>query len=187
MARTKNNAKGIVDIHDRQTTATQPCQDCPWRTANHGRRHPGGFFRKDNLRRLWNQIRKGGGMQTCHPTDPSHPDHRKYAGAKEGSATAECIGSVVLITRELRHAAKLGGQETLLEIKGTEQYLKESKKRRGLTRAGLLWAAAVRKIPAPFGAGIPMPPVTMALLHAEWIGRPDEPNRPPVSPKVKKA
>ena len=53
-----------IAVHAGQTSDREPCSDCPWRIANHGRRHPGGFFRKDNLRRLWNQIRKGGGMQT---------------------------------------------------------------------------------------------------------------------------
>ena len=59
-----------IAVHAGQTSDREPCSDCPWRIANHGRRHPGGFFRKDNLRRLWNQIRKGGGMQTCRVRRP---------------------------------------------------------------------------------------------------------------------
>ena len=128
-----------IAVHAGQTSDREPCSDCPWRIANHGRRHPGGFFRKDNLRRLWNQIRKGGGMQTCHPTDPSHPDHRKYGGAKEGSDALECIGSIVLVTREIVHAARLGKSQTTVDVAGAELYLKESRTRKGLTRSGLLW------------------------------------------------
>ena len=89
-------------------TAGTPCEQCPWRTANHGKRHPGGFYRKDNLRRLWNQIRKGG-IQSCHPTDPTHEDHRQYAGAKPGAKPLECIGSVILVLREMRYADTLDG------------------------------------------------------------------------------
>ena len=65
-------------------TVSTPCTGCPWRTANHGTPHPGGFYRRTNLRRLWARIRQGGGIQSCHPTDPGHPDHMKFAGAKEG-------------------------------------------------------------------------------------------------------
>ena len=180
MPETSTRDDKTVGIHDGRATTGHPCQECPWRTANHGRRHPGGFFRKDNLRRLWNQIRKGGGMQTCHPTDPNHPDHRKYAGAKEGARTGECVGSVVLITRELRHAARLGGEETRLDAKGAERYLNESKERRGLTRKGLLWATVMRSVPPPLGVGKPMAAIAMELMDADWIGRPDQPvGQPP--------
>ena len=94
----------------------KPCEQCPWRIANHGRRHPGGFYRKDNLRRLWNQIRKGGRLQSCHPTDPGHADHRTYAGAKPGAKPLECIGSVILILREMRYADTLDGDTTAGEL-----------------------------------------------------------------------
>ena len=175
--KTSDPDERAIGVHRGQTTDRAPCSDCPWRLSNHGKRHPGGFFRKDNLRRLWNQIRKGGGMQTCHPTDPSHPDHRKYGGAKEDADTLECIGSVVLVTREMLHAARLGKSNTTVDVTGAELYLKQSPARKGLTRAGLLWAAVVRTIPMPVGIGIPMPALSQRTVDSEEIGRPDEPAR----------
>src|SRR5579864_1339428 len=78
----------------------KPCAQCPWRLANHGKPHKFGFYRKANLRRLWNQIRSGGAEQSCHLTDPSHPDH-VAVGAKPGAQAQECPGSVILILREV--------------------------------------------------------------------------------------
>lgn len=82
----------------------RPCAHCPWRTTNQGKRTPWGFYTAANLRRLWNQIRSGGRAQSCHPTDPSHPDHRA-AGAKPGSKPRECPGSVIIVMREIRAMA----------------------------------------------------------------------------------
>ena len=165
-----------INIHGDAALRNDPCDDCPWRKANQGRRHPGGFFRKDNLRRLWNEIRKGGGMQTCHPTDPSQPDHRTYAGAKEGATAQECAGSVILITRELRHAGKLGGEEPVINVEGATLYLAETRQRKGLSQGGLLWFAFQRAMPRPIGMGKTLPAVSERLLNADWIGRPDEPD-----------
>ena len=72
------------------------CDQCPWRRSNHGKPTRGGFFRKDNLRRLWGQLRGAspdsmGGRQSCHLTDPSHPDHIE-AGAKPDAKPRECPG-----------------------------------------------------------------------------------------------
>ena len=77
------------------------CPGCPWRRRNHGKPTPGGFYRKDNLRRLWNQIRKGQGIQSCHLTDPGHPDH-VAAGAAPTAQPRECAGSIALVHRETR-------------------------------------------------------------------------------------
>ena len=105
-----------------------PCEQCPWRRDNLGQRHFGGFYTRRNLQRLWNQIRRGGRMQSCHITDASHPDHVK-AGAKEGrpKPAEECYGSLVLVQRELRTIAEGKTMET---IKGEqiERYLKTKKK-----------------------------------------------------------
>lgn len=132
-------------MDDTKTTAV-PCNECPWRVANHGRRHPGGFYRKDNLRRLWNQVRKGGGIQSCHPTDASHADHRKYAGAKPGATALECVGSVILVLRELRYADTLDGDTTAgqLSVTDGERYLAETGQRKGLTREGFLYHGFAR-------------------------------------------
>lgn len=158
-------------------TAGTPCEQCPWRVANHGRRHPGGFYRKDNLRRLWNQIRKGGRIQSCHPTDPSHADHRRYAGAKAGATPLECIGSVILILRELRYADTLDGDTTTgqLSVTDCKRYLGETRQRKGLTRDGLLYQSFARAIPHPLGNGTPLPAVSEELLDSPAYGRPEEP------------
>ena len=130
MSTNNKNPEKTISIHGDAALKSGPCDDCPWRKSNHGKRHPGGFFRKNNLQRLWNQIRKGGGMQTCHPTDPSHPDHCTCGGAKKGSTEQECAGSVVLITRELRHADRLGREEPVINMNGATLYLTESRQRK---------------------------------------------------------
>lgn len=87
--------------------ALSPCAGCPWRTANHGKRHPDGWYTKANLRRLWTGLRTGEapGM-SCHPTDPNNPvsEAAQAAGYKEAPDHAEvreCAGSVILQAREL--------------------------------------------------------------------------------------
>jgi hypothetical protein len=115
----------------------QPCIHCPWRVENHGKRTPWGFYTKTNLRRLWNQVRNGGHMQSCHPTDPSHPDHGA-AGAKPGFKPVECAGSVVLIIRELQKMQAWAGEGNAIESEHVTQYLRENRKA-GITRAGLMY------------------------------------------------
>lgn len=87
--------------------AQDPCRGCPWRTANHGKAHPDGWYSKANLRRLWAGLRTGDapGM-TCHPTDPDNPvsaqaDAEGYRPAPDGSETRECAGAIILQQREL--------------------------------------------------------------------------------------
>lgn len=112
---------------------SSPCDQCPWRTANHGKRTPWGFYTKSNLTRLWNQIRSGINPQGCHPTDPGHPDH-VAAGAKPGSTPRECAGSVILIMREMRRMADADG---VLKDEGIKSYLKC--RRKGITKSGVLY------------------------------------------------
>ncbi len=80
-----------------------PCANCPWLVTNHGRRHPNGWFRASNRRRLWAGLRTGEapGM-TCHPTDPNNPvpdGHPKPSGDTE---VRECAGALALLQLELR-------------------------------------------------------------------------------------
>ena len=165
-----------TDMEQAIKTTGRPCEQCPWRVANHGKRHPGGFYRKDNLRRLWNQIRKGGRLQGCHPTDPSHADHREYAGAKPGTKPVECIGSVILIMREMRYADTLDGNTSTRELSPTDfdRYMAETAKRKGLTRNGLLYHGFIRGLPRPLGEGSPLPAVAEELLDSPAYGRPDQ-------------
>ncbi len=102
-----------------------PCSACPWRTANHGKPHPHGWYTAKNRARLWSKLRRGDSM-TCHPTDP---ENEVPAGAKpvpKGATTHECAGGLVLQQRELE---KVQGFDSLRD------YLKAS--RLGLTISGL--------------------------------------------------
>lgn len=112
---------------------TKACAQCPWRKSNQGKKHKFGFYTKANLRRLWNQIRGGGGQQSCHLTDPSHPDHVSV-GAKATATAQECPGSIVLISRELKQMADDKG---VITVEGMTRYRKERKK--GLTKSGLAY------------------------------------------------
>lgn len=111
----------------------KPCEHCPWRLSNQGKKTPWGFYTKTNLRRLWNQIRSGGAEQSCHPTDPGHPDHIA-AGAKPGATPRECPGSVILVMREIYSMRDETGTVT---PETTKRYLQTRKK--GLKKTGLLY------------------------------------------------
>jgi hypothetical protein len=129
------------------------CDQCPWRTGNQGKRHAHGFYTKANLTRLWNQLRKGGQPQSCHVTDPSHPDH-VAAGAKPGATARECPGSVVLIKREMR---KMADAHRCVSGASVDRY-KETRKK-GLTKTGILYwvVQRVQLAGQPFFGGDPLP------------------------------
>ena len=96
------------------TELTKPCAQCPWRRSNQGKKHAFGFYTKANLRRLWNQVRGGGNAQSCHLTDPSHPDHIAV-GAKADSEARECPGSVIVVKREI---AKMANKDRVIDSEG---------------------------------------------------------------------
>lgn len=132
-----------------------PCAQCPWRRSNHGKRHFGGFYRKSNLRRLWNGIRNGG-KQSCHLTDPAHPDHVR-AGAPANGKVQECPGSVILVVRECKRLQALA-PDGVIGLEAITTYLAEPSKRR-LTRHGLRYWVVQRLGPlADTIAGFPRPP-----------------------------
>lgn len=84
--------------------ADSPCSACPWRTKNHGKRHPDHWYTKRNLKRLWAGLRRGESM-SCHPTDPRNPvsESAQRAGTKpapESADTRECAGALILQQRE---------------------------------------------------------------------------------------
>lgn len=151
-------------------TVIKPCPQCPWRLSNQGKPHKFGFYTKANLRRLWNQVRRGGNQQSCHLTDPSHPDH-VAVGAKPGAKPQECPGSVILVVREIRKLEVLGDGVIGAED-SIPRYLKENKK--GLTKSGLLYWVAQRiqfaKVPMLNRDG-PLPDVDE---HDAEIGLPKE-------------
>lgn len=142
----------------------KPCAQCPWRLENQGRPHESGFYTKKNLVRLWNQVRGGGNQQSCHLTDPSHPDHIK-AGAKPGAKVQECPGSVILILRELRKMANPKGR-----IEDPTMYLATRKK--GLTRKGILYWTMARLTlgHTPLGDGV----LPLVDEHDQTIGLPED-------------
>ncbi len=107
------------------------CAQCPWRLSNQGKKHKSGFYTAKNLRRLWNQIRNGGNQQSCHLTDPSHPDHIE-AGAKPGARAKECPGSVLVVLREVSRMADAKGVVT---PEGVDRYA--ATRKGGLTKQGI--------------------------------------------------
>jgi hypothetical protein len=111
----------------------KPCNQCPWRLENQGKRHSHSFYTKKNLTRLWNLLRRGGAPQSCHMTDPSHPDHLAV-GCKETAEARECPGSVILVLREVRQMAD---ENNVVKAKRIEEYRRSRK--RGLTQAGLAY------------------------------------------------
>jgi hypothetical protein len=78
----------------------RPCAQCPWRTRNQSRRDRHGFYRLENLRRLWEGLRDGERM-TCHPTDPDMAEFAGYEQTAGAQKTCECAGALVVIQREL--------------------------------------------------------------------------------------
>jgi hypothetical protein len=142
-------------------TIHKPCDNCPWRVCNHGKRTKWGFYTKSNLKRLWGQIRRaarGGIAQSCHPTDPSHPDHRE-AGAKTGSTPVECAGSVILVYRELQKL-KDAAPGDIVDGTHIDAYLAQNKQH-GLTKKGLLhWLIGRHQMGGTFfGTGPKLPNV----------------------------
>lgn len=134
---------------------TKPCAQCPWRKANQGKKHRHGFYTKANLRRLWNEIRGGGGVQSCHLTDPSHPDHID-AGAKPDAKAQECPGSVILVLREVR---KMANPQGVIDTPGVERYL--ATRKQGLKKNGVLYwcISRIQMGGVPFVGGPKMPVV----------------------------
>lgn len=144
----------------------RPCEHCPWRVANHGKRTPWAFYTKTNLRRLWNQVRRGGAPQSCHPTDPHHPDH-VAAGAKPDATPQECPGSVILVYREFEKLQACAVGPTI-DGPACDRYLREH--RDGLTKNGLAYWLVSRYAfgGVPFVGEPKLPEVDMA---EEGIGR----------------
>ena len=135
-----------------------PCSQCPWRASNQGKRTPWGFYSQANLRRMWNEIRNGCGVQSCHPTDASHPDH-VAAGAKTGAQVKECAGSVILVLRELIDLR--GGPDVIIGPEEVDAYL--ARRKRGLKKRALLYYLyeRMRLADVPFFGGTRMPDVNV--------------------------
>jgi hypothetical protein len=142
-----------------QTKCEKPCPQCPWRISNQGKRHWGGFYTRANLTRLWGQIRKGGGVQSCHLTDPQHPDHIK-AGASELATPKECPGSVILVLREMSFMCTLGHEPGEADELALARYFK-ARGRAGLNKMGFAYwiLSRVKMGGIPFLGGPKLPKV----------------------------
>lgn len=110
----------------------KPCVDCPWRTANHSRRHADGWFTIRNRNRLWAALRRGEAM-SCHMTDTENPIPEGYREVPEGAVTHECAGANILQQRELH----LFQEITKVHSPVNSLQVYRSLRPRGLTREGL--------------------------------------------------
>ena len=146
------------------------CPGCPWRRSNHGTSSPVGFYRKSNLKRLWNQIRKGQGPQSCHMTDPNHPDHVK-SGTPLGAKPHECPGSIALVYRELNLLQEIVGNDGDINENAVRDYKKQSPK--GLTNEGLMhWFVFRIQLAHIPGHGPPIPEIEDWLVKdTALVGR----------------
>lgn len=135
----------------------KPCSACPWRIENQGKRHPGGWYTKANLRRLWARLRRGEKM-TCHPTDPENPLPEGWPAPPPSATTVECCGSLVLTQREfMRYQAIMEELDAKAAAEGRGRakpsaVLAEYKRRfgaKGMTRAGLIRVLERHLIVAP--------------------------------------
>lgn len=141
----------------KEPPALSPCEACPWRAANQGKKHKLGFYTKANLTRLWNGIRRGN-PQSCHPTDPTHPDH-VACGAKPDSTPRECAGAVILVLREAEAMAAHAPDGVSVGPEEVDAYWAARKK--GLTRDGVLYWMLQRLGlgGVPYLGGQPLPKV----------------------------
>lgn len=142
------------------------CSQCPWRLSNQGKPHPFGFYTRKNLTRLWGQVRGGGKRQSCHLTDPSHPDH-VAAGCKPGASVRECPGSVLLVLREVRSMAD---EQSYIGEGAVRAYL-ERRGRKGLSKEGILYwlLSRIQLGGVPLVGGPSMPEVE----EDEGVGLPE--------------
>lgn len=117
--------------------ADKACAACPWRTVNHRKPHPDGWYTDANRKRLWNGLRTGNapGM-TCHPTDPLNQP------VGDSTVTRECTGAWLIIARECHD---------LEEAKSIAVYRKDRKL--AMTRDGLAEAFSAT-LPWPLGRGL---------------------------------
>lgn len=143
-----------------------PCAACPWRTENHGKPHPHGWYLRKNLRRLWRALR-GGETMSCHPTDP---DNEVPDGAPEPPddfPTRECAGGLILkqreamrFQRECERATAAGTNDAMRRYRAASP--------NGLTKGGLI--DVVER--ATFGRAGLARPMTMPDLNLP-VSHPD--------------
>jgi hypothetical protein len=152
--------------------APRPCAQCPWRTANQGKRNAHGFYRKENLRRLWRGLRAGERM-TCHPTDPMMAEFSGYENTAGRAVTRECAGALILTQRELVRFQAAGEQADKAHTKDALVRYRSAVGSRAMSAGGLAeiaWIALTAGRLSP--AGLPMRAMN---LNEPGIGVPDLP------------
>lgn len=151
------------------------CPTCPWLKANHGAPNPPGFaaakakdaglinwYSTANLKRVWQQIRRGD-LMSCHNTEP---DAHEWGGKQRpGAQPNHCAGALVAV---IRHTDALNAAASLKDYKAKAGKL-------AMTRQGFIrWVER-----ATFGGGLPSVQ-TPAEIAVPWddpvINRADENN-----------
>lgn len=135
-----------------------PCSACPWRTENHGKPHPDGWFTARNRERLWTQMKTGERM-SCHPTDPDNP-LPPGAPPVKATETHECAGVLILFQRE---AVKI---QSFPAPHAFRLYRKAHP--RGLTKAGvavLISRTVFGGVPMVGGPKMPLLDLMQAVSH----------------------
>jgi hypothetical protein len=156
--------------------APNPCSACPWRTANHGKRHPDGWYTKANRARLWRQLRQGENM-TCHPTDPSNPVPEGHPCVPEGAQTLECSGALILQQRELMRFQAVAHQVAAGTLKGRAFALYRKLHPGGMTLAGLGSLVERAVFGGVFGVQMSKPDLRAEVGHdalAPWTSTDEE-------------
>ena len=92
------------------------------------------------------------------------------AGAKpdRDEPPKECMGSVIMIARELEYLKSLS-PDGVITGESAEQYLRDSPGRKGLTRIGLMYYLIARQVPRPIGDGFLPDPGE--LINSSEFGR----------------
>lgn len=139
----------------------RPCATCPWRTANHGKPHPDGWYTKRNRARLWAQLRRGE-MMSCHKTDPANPVPSGVKPVPYGTEVHECAGALVLQQREIMNFQR---------CKSLPLY--RSQHPNGLLRAGLLTIAERAVFGGMSGLVMARPDLNEPVSHDRLHWNPD--------------
>lgn len=83
------------------------CDTCPFLVGNHGKKHPAGWYRRANIRRLWDGLRtaKAPGM-VCHSSDPDSVTYGSIKAIHPDVKKRECAGALILIIKHVNDAGK---------------------------------------------------------------------------------